>query len=522
MKWTADELRLAARLTKYDFKAGFLSLLHDSDLFEHRSENKIKSLLERFPAFTAQPPRHIDIPKDSLLSRPGTLPIFEDWVVYTATAVRIARDVEPNLISPEEEILFSFRWNETDPVSMFRSRHLPYQAFRARSLHLADESPYILVADIASFFEHIGLDVLKAQLLTLGAAEADVDFLVTNLLQHWTHASGRGIPQGPWASSYIANVMLDSIDKAMIQYGYTYIRYVDDVRVFCGSTAEARQAVLHVIKLARDLGLSIQTAKTRIFSSGEFTKVFRGFEHRLEELKTESEFVDSLKDLTGMFPTGGYGSTLTEEEQEDEKKEELEESRDNAALNRLFEDLSAEPAYRVDRTGLRFVLNRLARMRSDIAVEYCLQHLADLPDLALEVGKYLSHFSSNVQARVLKFISSDECIYEWQRMHLLSAMQDTEMALPALTKFAFDMATDRNRHVGVRSVGVDFLEKNGTYQQINELRRRFPDEPSVEVRAAIILASRKLHRTERAMFLKACMGISASIDSAVQLVLNEK
>ncbi len=518
MKWTLDELKFAARLTRYDFKAGFLSLLHDSDLFEHRNEKKIKSLFERIPSFIAQPARPIDIPKDSLLSRPGALPVYEDWVVYTATAVRIARTVESNLISPEENILFSFRWNEADPVSMFRSRHLPYQAFRSRSLELAEWSPYTLVADIASYFEHIALDVLKAQLLSLGSDEADVDFLVDNLLSHWTHASGRGIPQGPWASSYVANVLLDSIDKAMLQYGYTYIRYVDDMRVFCNSTAEARQAVLHLIKLARDLGLSIQAAKTRIFSSNVATELLQGFEHRLEELKKETELVDSLEDLTGMFTFAGYGSV------EEEKKDMEDTETDQAALialRCLFEDVTQEPAYRADRTGIRFVLNRLAVIRSDIAVEYCLLHLADLPDLASEVAKYLAHFSdgNDVQTRVLKFISSEECIYEWQRMHLLSAMQDAQVVNVALKQFAFEIAIDRNRHVGVRSVAVDFLQKNGSYEQIKELRRRFPDEPSLEVRAATIFASRRLHKAEREMFLKACGGISPALDSAVQLVL---
>ena len=87
-------------------------------------------------------------------------------------------------------------------------------------------------------------------------ASVAVQFLLGHLLARWTHASGRGIPQGPWASSYLANVFLDSIDRAMLQYGYTYIRHVDDMHVFCRNRNEARRAVLHLIELTRELGLS--------------------------------------------------------------------------------------------------------------------------------------------------------------------------------------------------------------------------------------------------------------------------
>jgi len=347
----------------------------------------------------------------------GALPVVDDWIVYTGTVVGIARKIEPSLIAQDQGVLFSFRWSEDEPVRTFRSKHLPFQEYRRKSVELSRRYPIILETDIASFFEHVDLQKLRSVLARLGAEPADLEFLFDGLLPHWTHESGRGIPQGPWASSYIANVLLDSIDKAMLQYGYAYIRYVDDMRVFCEDRVGAKRAVLRLTELVRELGFTLQTSKTRILQPDEARTKWRGFEDVLAELEGEV-----ARELSQLFTSyGEYFDNPEEQEQAQLSAVGLE------ALERLFRTITETSAEDLDRTGFRFVLNRLAVSESNLAVPYCLDNLAELPDVAPECAHYLGRFSADLgmQRQIVNFVASGDCIYDWQAMHLVGALVDS-------------------------------------------------------------------------------------------------
>lgn len=278
----------------------------DWDLFEKGGHARVESLEARLENYRAGLLRRVAVPKSAIFSRPGALPVVDDWIVYTGAAVGVARKIEPSLIAQDQGVLFSFRWSEDEPVRTFRSKHLPFQEYRRKSVELSRRYPIILETDIASFFEHVDLQELRSTLARLGAEPADLEFLFDCLLPQWTHESGRGIPQGPWASSYIANALLDSVDKAMLQYGYAYIRYVDDMRVFCEDRVAAKRAVLRLTELVRELGLTLQTSKTRILLPDEARTKWRGFEDVLGEL--EGEVARELSELFTVY--GEYFDNL--------------------------------------------------------------------------------------------------------------------------------------------------------------------------------------------------------------------
>jgi hypothetical protein len=352
---------------------------------------------------------------------------------------------------------------------------------------------------------------MKSTLARLGAKQVDLQFLFERLLPRWTHESGRGIPQGPWASSYIANALLDSVDKAMLQYGYTFLRYVDDMRIFCNDRTEAKRALLRLTELVRELGLTLQSSKTRILLPEEARKQWGGFEDVLANL--EAEVAQELSEL--FTAIGAYFDTPEEQEQERLSAAAV------SALERLFRTITEGPAENVDRTGLRFILNRLAASESDLAVPYCLSNLAEFPDLAPECANYLGHFSANVdfQRQMAAFIASNDCIYDWQAMHLAAALVEAPVICPELMTFCAKVAADRNRHFALRSVCIDLISRHGAYHLIQGLRRRFADEPIEEVRASIILACARLEASEKETFLRACRGIAPALDAAIQIAL---
>ena len=60
-------------------------------------------------------------------------------------------------------------------------------------------------------------------------------------MNRWTPSAGT--PQGAVISPLLANLYLDSLDKLMMQAGYTMVRYADDFVILCQSQEDAQNAL---------------------------------------------------------------------------------------------------------------------------------------------------------------------------------------------------------------------------------------------------------------------------------------
>ena len=72
-----------------------------------------------------------------------------------------------------------------------------------------------------------------------------------------------GIPQGPVASDFLAEVFLLPIDEWMSR-NHNYVRYVDDIRLFGRTEIDVQKAVRDLERLTRDRGLIPQGKKFAI------------------------------------------------------------------------------------------------------------------------------------------------------------------------------------------------------------------------------------------------------------------
>src|SRR5258707_2835442 len=94
--------------------------------------------------------------------------------------------------------------------------------------------------------------------------DANTVQILSTCLYRWAVIPGRGIPQGYSASDILAKVYLNPIDRAMGDEGFDYIRYVDDIRVFCKGFVNCKQALLFLTQQLRRRGLNLQTSKTEM------------------------------------------------------------------------------------------------------------------------------------------------------------------------------------------------------------------------------------------------------------------
>jgi RNA-directed DNA polymerase len=152
---------------------------------------------------------------------------------------------------------------------------------------------WIVDADIASFFDSIRPEILRAAL-----EERISDRRVLQLIMGWLRAGvmagetlihpETGTPQGGVASPLLANVVLHRLDRTWVERYRrlgVLVRYSDDLVVCCPTKERADAALAALGQILASLGLSINDAKTRIVDlrvpKAGFD--FLGFHHRRVE-----------------------------------------------------------------------------------------------------------------------------------------------------------------------------------------------------------------------------------------------
>lgn len=192
-----------------------------------------------------------------------------DTLLYSAAVHAIAPAIEASR-APTDQV-FSFRLAAREDGYLWRTE-LGWVDFVARAKVLSEEETcsYVLVADISDFYGQIGIS-------TVGEALEDAGVSTTwaknigNMLVSYAGRRGRGLPIGPHPSALLAEAVLGRVDRHLLRNGRPFVRYVDDIRIFCGSLRDARAAWHDLASfLAERLGLGLNDAKTRIDTAQDF------------------------------------------------------------------------------------------------------------------------------------------------------------------------------------------------------------------------------------------------------------
>lgn len=135
----------------------------------------------------------------------------------------------------------------------------------------------LLVTDLLNYFENISIASIKnafENLLQKVDATGPEKSLIRNaiqtlceLLARWSYNDLHGLPQNRDASSFVANIVLNSVDQTMVNLGHDYYRYVDDIRIICASPRAAKKVLTELISQLRTVGMNINSGKTIILTS---------------------------------------------------------------------------------------------------------------------------------------------------------------------------------------------------------------------------------------------------------------
>lgn len=464
-------------------KLGIEILKEYKSRFIDQLKNKIINSESEGNEYEPLPLERIDVPKKYFTLRPGALPEIIDRIYYQALCNALAPTIENNLMGIDDKVVFSYRLsNKNDDGYMFIEPSVAYNDFISYQNSLCENNDfsYVLETDIADYFERIYHHNLK-NLLDGFNCDPEIVIALAKLLRKWTEGVSYGIPQGIWPSDLLGNAYLHYLDVAMISDEYKYIRYVDDIRVFCKNEIIAKKALMKITQTIRPMGLNLQPAKTYIIKKDSFCTKIRPFYEKLGELKERHE-----KIIVNFDP---YFNEF-------EFTEVPEEPLEIRGLDDLFESATIYP---INEQELKFCLNAYTYTRQPNAVSFCLDHLSDLPHLSSYFINYLTSlgYDQEISQKILIFIESEENIYQWQEMWLLRyfyLLPELTMDLRISLRRIF---LDGNRHVACRSIAASILGKLGDLSDLNLLKDKFKYIESLWIRKAIIVAINRLPHADR-------------------------
>ncbi|MBD3815224.1 MAG: RNA-directed DNA polymerase [Halothiobacillus sp.] len=256
-------------------------------------------LLEGNGRYSASKRNVCDIPKKGLGVRYALETDFYDRFIYQAICSYLMPFYDP-LLSPR---VLGHRYDnrKRSEKDLFKGRIELWQTFEGVTKTALKNGQALFATDLINYFENITTDSIRASfegLIPQITASGPEKVLIRNsintlceLMTHWGYSEKHGLPQNRDASSFVANVVLNSVDQEMVRQGFDYYRYVDDIRIICNTPRSARHAATILIGQLRTVGMNINSAKTKILtaesSTADISEFFPGSDDR-------SQTIDSM------------------------------------------------------------------------------------------------------------------------------------------------------------------------------------------------------------------------------------
>jgi RNA-directed DNA polymerase len=251
-----DNLKLAYKKVRKNKGAGGIDKMKTDELLGYLIEHQRELILSiRNGTYKPQPVRRVEIPKDNGKTRKLGIPTVVDRMIQQAIA---------QVISPLFERKFS---NNSYGFRPHRSTH---DALLACQRNINEGYHYVVDLDLEQYFDTVDHSKL-IQILGDTIQDGRVISLIHKFLNAGIMIKGVkttndfGVPQGGPLSPLLANIMLNELDKELESRNHRFVRYADDIVIFCKSQRSCERTFQHILPFIEGkLRLKVNREKTEI------------------------------------------------------------------------------------------------------------------------------------------------------------------------------------------------------------------------------------------------------------------
>ena len=301
---SADNLKRAYKRVKKNKGAGGVDGMKVDELLQYLRDNG-EEIRQTILAgkYQPKPVRRVEIPKDNGKTRKLGIPTAVDRVIQQAIAQVLTPIYEP-------------KFAETSYG--FRPKRSAHDALRKCRDYLEAGKVWMVDMDLERFFDTVNQPKMM-EILARDIKDGRVLSLIHKYLRAGAVEWGRfedteiGVPQGGPLSPLLGNIMLNELDHELERRGHKFVRYADDMVIFCGSKASAEQTLEHIIPyIEGKLFLKVNREKTVVAYAGKikflgygFYKSQRGFRLRVHK-KAQAKMRTRIKELTSRGYVNDY------------------------------------------------------------------------------------------------------------------------------------------------------------------------------------------------------------------------
>lgn len=206
--------------------------------------------------FSPNPARRVEIFKeDGIKKRKLGIPTAVDRVIQQAIA---------QILSPMYEVQFS------DSSYGFRPKRSAHQAIRKCKQYIQEGYIYAVDMDLEKYFDTINhsklIEIISRTIKDGRLISLIHKYLTAGVVIGCSYEETiEGVMQGGPLSPLLGNVTLNELDKVLEQRGLRFVRYADDVMIYCKSKRSALRVMDNTVSFVeRKLFLKVNKEKTRV------------------------------------------------------------------------------------------------------------------------------------------------------------------------------------------------------------------------------------------------------------------
>jgi RNA-directed DNA polymerase len=260
-----DNMNLAFKKVKSNKGAAGMEV---DSLQQYLKENG-KQLIQAIQdgKYRPNPVRRVEIPKEEKGKvRKLGIPTVVDRVVQQAIA---------QVLTPIFEEQYS------DNSFGFRPKRSAHDAIRRCQKNVDEGYKYVVDMDLEKYFDTVNQSKL-VEVLSRTIKDGRVISLIHKYLRagavvrHTFEETEIGVPQGGPLSPLLSNIMLNELDHELEERGHRFVRYADDLMIFCKSRKSAKRTLENILPyIEKKLFLKVNRTKTVVDYVGKVK--FLGF-----------------------------------------------------------------------------------------------------------------------------------------------------------------------------------------------------------------------------------------------------